>query len=80
MCLEEKVMIVKEKREKMLPIQELILESLPSPKRDAISAMELARTIRIPLEHLEHHLIVLAQKGKLLIGNDNNTIWVRKKK
>ena len=42
------------------------------------SAPGLSQQTGIPIEHMEHYLVVLAQKGMVSIGRDRqNILWVQ---
>jgi hypothetical protein len=74
-------MPVKKKESKEIKaLYKAILGSLSVPSREILSAKKLSQTFGIPLEHMEHYLIVLAQRNQILIGEDQGMIWARKKK
>lgn len=74
-------MTVKRKESKEIQaVYKAILGSLSVPSRGILSAKKLSKTFGIPLEHMEHYLIILAQRNQILIGEDQGTIWARKKK
>jgi len=66
------------KKTDQIQLRELILKGIQKSKKNRYwSAKGLARRYGVHLEHMEHYLVELAQKGSILIGTDpENQLWV----
>ena len=64
-----------------LQVRAQILKGIQKSKKNRYwSARGLARKYGIHIEHMEHYLVDLAQKGSILIGTDpEGQLWVGNK-